>query len=156
MNIISEMNCEQPMIFSHDGLRDSLTYLAAPPYFYENLRRELAFAERNKSRLALIRFELLPNIPENESRYEAAIINFAEIIKTATRSEDLCARLGRLEFTMIVKGHIQIAEAIADRVCSNWQEASFFCKASVISTNGSVSSLEILNRLDGAPVRERD
>lgn len=106
--------------------------------------------------MALIRFELLPNIPENESRYEAAIITFAEIIKTATRSEDLCARLGRLEFTMIVKGQIQIAEAIADRVCSNWQEASFFCKASVISTNGSVSSLEILNRLDGAPVRERD
>lgn len=28
------------MTFSHDGLRDSLTHLAAPPYFYENLRRE--------------------------------------------------------------------------------------------------------------------
>ena len=46
------------MTFAHDGLRDSLTHLAAPPYFYENLRRDLATAERNKSRLTLIKLIL--------------------------------------------------------------------------------------------------
>jgi GGDEF domain-containing protein len=148
------MNCEQPMMFSHDGLRDSLTHLAAPPYFYENLRRDLASAERNKSRMALIRFQLLPNIPENDSQYEAAIIAFAELVKAATRSEDLCARLGRFEFTMIVKAPLKVAEAIAERVQSSWIESNFRCQASLISTNGSESSLEILNRLDSAPVRK--
>lgn len=148
------MNCEQPMMFSHDGLRDSLTHLAAPPYFYENLRRDLASAERNKSRVALIRFQLLPNIPENDSQYEAAIIAFAELVKAATRSEDLCARLGRFEFTMIVKAPLKVAEAIAERVQSSWLESNFRCQASLISTNGSESSLEILNRLDSAPVRK--
>jgi GGDEF domain-containing protein len=148
------MNCEQPMMFSHDGLRDSLTHLAAPPYFYENLRRDLASAERNKSRMALIRFQLLPNIPENDSQYEAAIIAFAELVKAATRSEDLCARLGRFEFTMIVKAPLKVAEAIAERVQSSWLESNFRCQASLISTNGSESSLEILNRLDSAPVRK--
>lgn len=142
------------MMFSHDGLRDSLTHLAAPPYFYENLRRDLASAERNKSRVALIRFQLLPNIPENDSQYEAAIIAFAELVKAATRSEDLCARLGRFEFTMIVKAPLKVAEAIAERVQSSWLESNFRCQASLISTNGSESSLEILNRLDRAPVRK--
>lgn len=142
------------MMFSHDGLRDSLTHLAAPPYFYENLRRDLASAERNKSRVALIRFQLLPNIPENDSQYEAAIIAFAELVKAATRSEDLCARLGRFEFTMIVKAPLKVAEAIAERVQSSWLESNFRCQASLISTNGSESSLEILNRLDSAPVRK--
>lgn len=141
-------------MFSHDGLRDSLTHLAAPPYFYENLRRDLASAERNKSRMALIRFQLLPNIPENDSQYEAAIIAFAELVKAATRSEDLCARLGRFEFTMIVKAPLKVAEAIAERVQSSWIESNFRCQASLISTNGSESSLEILNRLDSAPVRK--
>ena len=42
------------MTFSHDGLRDSLTHLAAPPYFYENLRRDLATAERNRSQIKSI------------------------------------------------------------------------------------------------------
>lgn len=141
-------------MFSHDGLRDSLTHLAAPPYFYENLRRDLASAERNKSRVTLIRFQLLPNIPENDSQYEAAIIAFAELVKAATRSEDLCARLGRFEFTMIVKAPLKVAEAIAERVQGSWLESNFRCQASLISTNGSESSLEILNRLDSAPVRK--
>ncbi len=151
MNFISEMNCEQQMMFSHDGLRDSLTYLAAPPYFYESLRRELAEAERNKTRLALIRFQLLPNIPENESLYEAAILAFAELLKGATRSEDLCARLGRFEFTMIVSAQIDIAGAIAERVQSSWTENNFFCQVYVVSASGKESPLEILNRLDSAP-----
>ena len=50
------------MTFSHDGIRDSLTHLAAPPYFYENLRRELGTAERNKSELSLIRFLISKNV----------------------------------------------------------------------------------------------
>jgi GGDEF domain-containing protein len=151
MHFISEMKSEQQMMFSHDGLRDSLTHLAAPPYFYESLRRELASAERNKTRLALIRFQLLPNIPENESLYEAAILAFAELLKEATRSEDLCARLGRFEFTMIVSAQIDIAGAIAERVQSSWSENNFLCQAYVVSASGKESPLEILNRLDGAP-----
>ena len=55
------------MTFSHDGLRDSLTHLAAPPYFYENLRRDLATAERNRSRVTLIRFQIFPTHQNVES-----------------------------------------------------------------------------------------
>ena len=80
------------MTFSHDGLRDSLTHLAAPPFFYENLRRDLATADRNKSRITLIRFQIYPaqdrleNGDEEEnqvqhSHYEVAILASPKFLK---------------------------------------------------------------------------
>jgi GGDEF domain-containing protein len=146
------------MTFSHDGLRDSLTHLAAPPYFYENLRRELAALERNKSRLSLIKFLVTPNelqiadtsviFKEHDSKYESAILSFAELLKASTRSEDLCARLGRFEFTLILKGPEEVAESLASRVLSAWAEDNFKCQFSILAVKSGESSLEILNRLD--------
>ena len=136
------------MVFSHDGLRDSLTYLAAPPYFYENLRRELTYSQRNKSRLSLIRFQLSPQIPEDDSLYEAAILSFSELLKGEIRSEDLCARLGRFEFTMVLKVSNGVAISIAERILSQWHAGEFNCRAYVVSAHAGESSLEILNRLD--------
>ena len=144
------------MTFSHDGLRDSLTHLAAPPYFYENLRREIATADRNKSRLLLIRFQLTPiqsltkpnSASDQESLYEAEILAFAEIIRGATRPEDLCARLGRYEFTMIVKAGAEVGAAVSKRVLTGWRSEFFYCASSQIQVKQGESSLEVLNRLD--------
>ena len=146
------------MTFSHDGLRDSLTMLAAPPYFYENLRRELATAERNRSRFTLIRFQLFPrdeqaSLASEESQYELAILSFAEVLKTSVRAEDLCARLGRFEFTVILKAPLAVAESLTSRVVASWsshQEWSktAICKSAIVTAKIGESSLEILNRLD--------
>ena len=146
------------MTFSHDGLRDSLTMLAAPPYFYENLRRELATAERNRSRFTLIRFQLFPrdgqaNLALEESQYELAILTFAEVLKTSVRAEDLCARLGRFEFTVILRASSAVAESLTTRVVTSWsshQEWSkaAICKSAIVTAKIGESSLEILNRLD--------
>lgn len=146
------------MSFSHDGLRDSLTHLAAPPYFYENLRRELGIAERNKSRLSLIRFLISKELSNGQvethesvttdSHYELAVLSFAEILKASTRSEDLCARLGQLEFTLILKGSADVAISLAHRVLLLWKMENFDCRYSVLSVDSGESPLEILNRLD--------
>jgi len=148
------------MTFSHDGLRDSLTHLAAPPYFYENLRRELGTAERNKSQLSLVRFLISKDeagikIKESDidSRYEVAILSFAEILKASIRSEDLCARLGQLEFTLILKGSSDVATSLAERVLRSWMFEGFGCHYSVLTVNRGESSLEILNRLDNQELR---
>jgi GGDEF domain-containing protein len=148
------------MTFSHDGLRDSLTHLAAPPYFYENLRRELGTAERNKSQLSLVRFLISKDeagiqITESDidSRYEVAILSFAEILKASIRSEDLCARLGQLEFTLILKGSTDVATSLAERVLRSWMFEGFDCHYSVLTVNRGESSLEILNRLDNQELR---
>ena len=143
------------MVFSHDGLRDSLTFLAAPPLFYENLRRDLASSSRNKSPLSLVQFHMVS--PKNEdlehadpSIYELAIINFSHILKSESRSEDLCARLGRYEFTLIVKANIEVAYKIAHRVQNSWSDPHFRCVAAVIAAKLNESALEVLNRLDTA------
>ena len=148
------------MVFSHDGLRDSLTFLAAPPLFYENLRRDLASSSRNKSPLSLVQFHMVS--PEKEdlehqglehadpSIYELAIINFSHILKSESRSEDLCARLGRYEFTLIVKANIEVAYKIAHRVQNSWSDPHFRCVAAVVTAKLNESALEVLNRLDTA------
>jgi GGDEF domain-containing protein len=143
------------MTFSHDGLRDSLTHLAAPPYFYENLRRDLATAERNKSRLTLIRFQIFPSNPtvEEESHYEVAILSFAELLKASCRAEDLCARLGRFEFTLILRAGRDVAQSLIQRVLELWQSEEFTCKSSFIAASLGESSLEILNRLDNEELK---
>jgi GGDEF domain-containing protein len=149
------------MTFSHDGLRDSLTHLAAPPYFYENLRRELGTAERNKSQLSLVRFliskdEAGVKITESDidSRYEVAILSFAEILKASIRSEDLCARLGQLEFTLVIKASYDAATSLAQRVLAGWQMDSIDCYYSVATAENSESSLEILNQLDNQELKK--
>lgn len=146
------------MTFAHDGLRDSLTHLAAPPFFYENLRRELATAQRNKSTLLLIRFQLIPNsVDSNEfdltgaeraSKYELSILSFAETIKNQTRAEDLCARLGQYEFTMIVKAGVDVGRNLSRRVLESWRSDDFVCTQSLVQAAYGESSLELLNRLD--------
>ncbi|CAN2177154.1 COG2199 c-di-GMP synthetase (diguanylate cyclase, GGDEF domain) [Candidatus Nanopelagicaceae bacterium] len=143
------------MTFSHDGLRDSLTHLAAPPYFYENLRRDLATAERNKSRLTLIRFQIFPSnqSSDEESLYEVAILSFAELLKANCRAEDLCARLGRFEFTLILRAGRDVALSLTQRILEQWQSEEFTCKSSCIAATLGESSLEILNRLDNEELR---
>jgi GGDEF domain-containing protein len=147
------------MTFSHDGLRDSLTHLAAPPYFYENLRRDLATAERNRSRVTLIRFQIFPtdqnlesdddeNNQVQKSYYEVAILSFAEILKRNIRVEDLCARLGRFEFTLILRAGHDVADTLSKRVLHQWRNDLFICKSSYTSAVRGESSLELLNRLD--------
>ena len=143
------------MTFAHDGLRDSLTHLAAPPYFYENLRRDLATAERNKSRLTLIKFIIseTSDTSQSESHYESAVLSFAELLKSSIRSEDLCARLGLLEFTLILKSSSHVGVALAERILSGWELEGFSCNFSILEVAPKESSLEILNRLDNQELR---
>ena len=95
--------------------------------------------------------------PKNEdlehadpSIYELAIINFSHILKSESRSEDLCARLGRYEFTLIIKANIQVASKIAHRVQNSWSDPHFRCVAAVVTAKLNESALEVLNRLDTA------
>ena len=141
--------------FTHDGLHDSLTHLAAPPYFYENLRRDIATADREKSRLTLIRFvlEATSDSDVSQSKYEIAVINFAEILKASIRSEDLCARLGLLEFTLILKSSVAIGISLAERILDGVELDGFECSYSILEVSPKESSLEILNRLDNQELR---
>lgn len=152
--------------YSHDGIRDSLTQLAAPTLFYEELRRELARANRGQDAISLVRFVLQPTNPNSndegtnsESLYEDAILSFAQTLTRLCREEDLCARMGELEFVSILHGAELAAMSLVARISENWRgdlarRRNAVGKDSVLLMTSSVvsrpmeSSLELLDRLD--------
>lgn len=152
--------------YSHDGIRDSLTQLAAPTLFYEELRRELARASRGHEAICLVRFVLHPADPHSiieggnsESLYEDAILSFAQTLTRLCRQEDLCARMGELEFVSILHGAELAALSLIARISESWRgdfarRRSEVEKDSILLATSSVvsrpmeNSLELLERLD--------
>lgn len=152
--------------YSHDGIRDSLTQLAAPTLFYEELRRELARANRGQESICLVRFVLQPtkitfNVDESnsDSLYEEVILSFAHTLTRLCREEDLCARLGELEFVSILHGAELAALRLIARISESWREDlarrrtamdldSILLATSSVVSRPMESSLELLDRLD--------
>ena len=104
------------MIFAHDGLHDSVTRLAAPPFFYESLKREISLVGRNGFELTLIRIIL----ESTEPITEASLISFADLLTNAYRLEDYKARLGDVEFLVLLQGKIDLASHVTERTIARW------------------------------------
>lgn len=138
-------------MFSHDGLKDSLTQLAAPPRFYDELHRELSRCARSGESFVVVKFEL-----QATSQYEEKVLDFAEVLSEASRVEDLCARLGEYEFAILLRGSQSMAVSFIDRVIQRWKQESNYVKfwSSMVVSEAGESPLELLNRLDGNPLKE--
>ena len=139
-------------MFSHDGLKDLLTHLAAPPLFYEELRREVSRMERNGERFTILRLIL-----ETDFHSDVDVLNFSEMLGRAARGEELIARLGEYEFAILVRGNSLAVANLLDRITGKAQSQDpcpRFRNTSVSSQAGE-SALDLLNRLDSvalAPV----
>lgn len=148
---------------SHDGLRDSLTHLASAGLFYEELRREIARARRSCEPISLARFVLKANRPEfvdlTPSEIEIELLSFSQTLSRLTRTEDICARIGDLEFLVLLRGNEGVANQLTKRVASVWQQdlsdhAGLDFRCRVTQQNSHLehivdeSPLEFLNRLD--------
>ena len=134
------------MSFSHDGLRDSLTRLAAPPYFYESLKREISIASRNESTISLIRYLLEPS-----PIYDETLIVFADLLSHSFRLEDYKARLGEREFVVLVQGNEVLSRQISQRLIANWAiegTPDIGIGYSYVTYQVGESALEVMNRLD--------
>ncbi len=146
-------------LYSHDGLRDSLTNLAAPPLFYEELRRELARIKRTESKIVVIRMVLAKPKPELRDQkidfqLEKDILAFGQLLAVTSRGEDICARLGEMEFLTLFHGDQFQAESKIVRIGHNWllKEPLLKLSFSYATSIAGDTSLEILNRLDRIPL----
>jgi GGDEF domain-containing protein len=140
------------MVFSHDGLRDSLTRVAAPPFLYESLKREISLSERNQSTITAMTFKLI----SEQSIYDYPLIAFAEIAARAIRLEDHIARMGQNNFLLLITGDIKVAEQIAARIASQWTLEGIpeiYLHYAWISHEVGESALDFLNRLDGETLK---
>ena len=134
-------------IYSHDGIRDSLTHLAAPPYFYENLRREIASSTRNGQPLSVIKFI----IQSDGSSYEDSILDFASLLSKSFREEDLIARMGKYEFTLLIQGTEEIASRLSQRFISSWSlggNVNVTPSYAFVTKSAGETGLQMLDRLD--------
>jgi GGDEF domain-containing protein len=153
-------------MYSHDGIRDSLTQLAAPTLLYEELRRELARAKREDQSISLIRFLLVPSLSHRHdsevalySEFEGQVINFAQTLTQLSRGEDICARMGELEFVCVLHGLEVASGNFISRISLRWREgqsqrapmqkgSNLSLESASLESRPSESALDFLNRLD--------
>ena len=142
------------MSFSHDGLHDSLTRVAAPPFFYESLKREISLSERNESALTATALILKSEQPI----YEHPIVAFSEIAAHGIRLEDHLARMGAHNFVVLITGGVEVAEQITARICAQWTldgVPGISLHYAWISHKRGESALDFLNRLDAHDTETR-
>lgn len=133
---------------SHDGVHDSLTYLAAPSFFYEILYREIARANREHSPLMLFRFTLQCQVVGLvQSEYELSIINFARAVAGLTRDSDVTARVGRFEFFTLLPVAKNQGIGFIDRLIQTWGDQDFLITHSFAEYQAHETLLDLLNRL---------
>ena len=134
---------------SHDGVHDSLTYLAAPSFFYEILFREIARANREHSPLMLFRFTLQCQVVGLvQSEYELSIINFARAVTSLTRNSDITARVGRFEFFTLLPVARNQGLGFINRLIQTWGDQNFLITPSFAEYVANETLLDLLNRLD--------
>lgn len=134
---------------SHDGIHDALTFLPAPPYFYEYLYREIAIIERSKEPLTLIKLVIVPKVAGLAiSNYEVSIINFAKALNRCIRRSDLAARIGRYEFLIALSTHQKTPREISARIISIWRDEEFSFSYSSSRYIDGDNTISLLERLD--------
>ncbi|CAB4628699.1 MAG: hypothetical protein F2602_05170 [Actinobacteria bacterium] len=133
---------------SHDGVHDSLTYLASPTFFYEILYREIARANREQSPLMLFRFTLQCQVVGLvQSEYELSIINFARAVSSLTRDSDVTARVGRFEFFTLLPVARSQGVGFINRLIQLWGDQDFLITHSFAEYRANETLLDLLNRL---------
>jgi GGDEF domain-containing protein len=131
--------------FSHDGIHDTFTNLAAPNYFYEELNRLIARYERSQTqfRILTIAFVGIKNGHESE------ILEMAALLRIVLRGEDLAARLGTYEFGLLINGSEY--ESLMQRIEENWFNSvgtKIRLSFKVGEPENGSSALQLLNKMD--------
>ena len=139
-------------LFSHDGIHDSQTHLSTPSFFYEQLHRELALANRSKTPLALIK--IIFENPASKQVLAHDILHFSYQLTQLTRTEDCVGRLGINEVVIMVRGGASKVEPFISRLLdatSLTVDHSLHIKIASVSSTEKESALSVLERLDSSP-----
>lgn len=139
------------MLFSHDGIHDSQTHLASPSYFYEQLRREISFATRNRRPLALVK--ILFENPQSDQVRAYDILHFSYELTQLTRKEECIGRLGINEVVIILRDGASNAEQFVQRMLeatSLTVDHTLHIKVSKVYAERDEDAVKLLDRLDRA------
>lgn len=145
-------------MYSYDGLKDSLTNLASPLFFYEELRRGLSRVTRSAGQLSLVRLVLSVDTEGHAAGATTCpedidILQFADILVRLSRLEDLCARTGECEFIVLLYGDESVAKGYIERILKQWPSSDSL-RLGVFHSSSRIgqSALELLQDLDCEPL----
>ena len=144
------------MLFSHDGIHDSQTHLASPPYFYEQLRREISLATRSNKPLALVK--ILFENPQTDQVRAHDILYFSHELTQLTRKEECIGRLGVNEVVIIIRDGHSNAEQFIQRLLDSTSltvDKTLLIKVAKVYGEENEDSLQLLSRLDRAELISR-
>jgi GGDEF domain-containing protein len=140
-------------LFSHDGIHDSQTHLAAPTYFYQQLNQEIALSDRTGEMFSLIRIIFNRSNWKSESTEQkigaADILYFSVALKDLTRKQDCVARVGVNECVILIRA--SSVESLLSRLLLSAKltvENTLEVSCSTVEFTPGEKALTILNRLD--------
>src|SRR5215831_1834560 len=112
------------------ALRDGLTKVFNKKYFTDYLEKEFAFAARHKCPLALIFLDIDHFKKINDTHGHPAgdfvLSELSQMMTTLLRTEDVLARFGGEEFTILCRGSdLSGAKIVAERVRKAVEERKF-------------------------------
>jgi len=123
------------MAYTFDGFKDSKTNLLMPAAFYDALIKALATARRRQHPLTLLKF-LIPNSQD--------AINFAQMLVENSRADDLIARMGEVEFLVLL-----VNSENGDQFFLRLHNARFPSPAGIKSAKKSIFSEELITAEPG-------
>src|SRR3954468_9242282 len=112
------------------ALRDGLTKVFNKKYFTDYLEKEFAFAARHKGPLALI-FLDIDHFKKINDTYghpagDQVLADLSQLMSSLLRTEDVLARFGGEEFTILCRGSdLSGAKIVAERVRKAVEERKF-------------------------------
>ena len=131
--------------FSHNGIHDTFTNLAAPNYFYEELTRLVSRYKRSQAEFRIINVSFV-NIT---SGHLAEVLEMAAMLQTLLRGEDLAARLGFYEFGLLINGSEH--ESLALRIQDYWKKSlnnEILLNFKIGEPKKGFDALQLLNKMD--------
>ena len=154
---LAHLNAE----LADEAATDSLTNLATRRHFSESLQNAVSLARRHGGPLALVSFDLDGLKQINDSAGHAAgdetLTNFAALLDSLCRGEDLPGRLGGDEFSLLLpgtdlSGALGLAERVltAVRSCRALQQRSATVSGGVAQWSPGELPEDLLRRADDA------
>ncbi len=131
--------------FSHDGIHDTFTNLAAPNYFYEELNRLVARFERSQAEFRIINISFVGV----KNGHESEVLEMAVLLRTLLRGEDLAARLGMYEFGLLINGSHY--ESLSQRIENEWStsvHSKIALNFKIGQPQKGFKTLQLLNKMD--------
>ena len=131
--------------FSHDGIHDTFTNLAAPNYFYEELNRLVARFERSQAEFRIINISFVGV----KNGHESEVLEMAALLRTLLSGEDLAARLGMYEFGLLINGSHY--ESLSQRIENEWStlvDSKIALNFKIGQPQKGFKTLQLLNKMD--------